>query len=141
MCRKAHIIRTANIIRLSRHHLRDRQTSFKKRTFVLVDKSSFLLAEMKRLSRKAKAFLRTRRVTKLREPSIHSDTRSLRNSSLSLVQNSYQLFSSAPSCASVALVQISLRREKQKRSPLGLRFAGGDESNVFKPVESFLDKR
>ena len=31
---KPRIIREANIIRRSRHHLRDRQTSFKKRTFV-----------------------------------------------------------------------------------------------------------
>ena len=33
MCRQAHIIREANIIRQSQHHLRDRQTSFKKCTF------------------------------------------------------------------------------------------------------------
>ena len=44
MCRQAHIIRGANIIGRSPHHLRDRQTSFKKRTFVLVDKSAFFVA-------------------------------------------------------------------------------------------------
>ena len=41
MCRKAHIIREANIIRRSRHHLRDRQTSFKKRTLSTKTKCVF----------------------------------------------------------------------------------------------------
>jgi len=42
MCRQAHIIRAANIIGVANIICR-RQTSFKKRTFVLGDKSAFFV--------------------------------------------------------------------------------------------------
>ena len=42
MCRQAHIIRTANIIRRSRHHL-PKANIIQKRNFCRVDKSSFFV--------------------------------------------------------------------------------------------------
>ena len=44
LCARRHTsLGVAVIIGFSLHHLRDRQTSFKKRTFVLVDKSAFFV--------------------------------------------------------------------------------------------------
>ena len=71
---------------------------------------------------KGGAFHCTRTFSKLCALSVHSRAQSLRKSSLSHVPNSYQLFGTAPSCASVAIVQISLRHKKQKKAVKRLPF-------------------